>query len=124
VDNGDGGLGDDGYEPESSVWFGGDPARGARAIIRARSRDDDARPELLERNEVVEYRVRLYPTSYLFKPGHRIRVDISSSNFPRFSRNLNTGEDVATGTRIAIAHQMVLHSSECPSHILLPVVPR
>jgi hypothetical protein len=96
----------------------------SEGIIRARYRNDDTRPELLERNEVAEYRIRLYPTSYLFKPGHRIRVDISSSNFPRFSRNLNTGEDVATGTRIAIAHQTVLHSTECPSHILLPVVPR
>jgi predicted acyl esterase len=50
-------------------------------------------------------------------------VDISSSNFPRFSRNLNTGEDVATGTRMQVARQTVLHSSEYPSRILLPIVP-
>jgi predicted acyl esterase len=50
-------------------------------------------------------------------------VEISSSNFPRFNRNLNTGENVATGTRWQIAHQTILHSSEYPSHILLPVIP-
>ena len=54
---------------------------------------------------------------------HRFRVDISSSSFPRFSRNLNTGESVATGTRIEVAHQTILHASEYPSHIVLPVIP-
>jgi uncharacterized protein len=48
---------------------------------------------------------------------------VTSSSFPRFSRNLNTGEDVATGTRMAVAHQTVLHTSEHPSHVVLPVVP-
>ncbi|MER3484646.1 MAG: hypothetical protein C4345_00390 [Chloroflexota bacterium] len=60
---------------------------------------------------MAEYRIRLYPTSHLFKPEHHIRVTIASSDFPRLSRNLNTVEDVATGTRIAIAHQTVLHSA-------------
>ena len=58
-----------------------------------------------------------------FLKGHRIRVDISSSNFPRFSRNLNTGEDVGTGTRLQIAHQTIFHDRDYPSHIILPLIP-
>lgn len=93
-------------------------------IIRARYRHSLERPELLAPDEVQEYRLQLYATSNLFRRGHRLRVDISSSNFPRFARNLNTGEDVATGTRMQVARQTVLHSSRYPSHILLPVIPR
>jgi putative CocE/NonD family hydrolase len=95
----------------------------SEGIIRARYRADDANPELLERGEPTRYATRMYPTSNVFKRGHRIRVDLSSSSFPRFSRNLNTGESVATGTRIEVAHQTVLHSGEYPSHIVLPVIP-
>jgi putative CocE/NonD family hydrolase len=92
-------------------------------ILRARYRHGLNRTELLEPGEVAEYRIRMYPTSNLFRRGHRLRVDVTSSSFPRFSRNLNTGEDVATGTRMQVAHQTVLHTSEYPSHVLLPVVP-
>ena len=94
----------------------------SEGIVRARYRNDDANPELLERGEPQKYTIGMYPTSNVFKSGHRIRVDISSSSFPRFSRNLNTGERVATGTRIEVAHQTILHASEYPSHIVLPVI--
>lgn len=80
--------------------------------------------ELLEPGEVAEYRIKMCVTSNLFKKGHRIRLDLTSSNFPRFSRNLNTGEDVATGTRMEVARQTVLHSSRYPSQVVLPVIPR
>lgn len=96
----------------------------AEGIVRARYRAGDERTEPLEPGEVAEYRIRLYPTSNLFRRGHRIRVDVTSSSFPRFSRNLNTGEDVGTGTRIEVARQTVLHTAEYPSHVVLPVVPR
>jgi predicted acyl esterase len=59
----------------------------------------------------------------VFMKSHRLRLEISSSNFPRFDRNLNTGGDIATETRWQIAHQTVLHNSRYPSHILLPVIP-
>jgi putative CocE/NonD family hydrolase len=95
----------------------------SEGIVRARYRNDDADPELLERGEPQRYAIRMYPTSNVFKAGHRIRVDISSSSFPRFSRNLNTGENVATGTRLEVANQTILHASEYPSHIVLPVIP-
>jgi putative CocE/NonD family hydrolase len=95
----------------------------AEGILRARHRFGMTRAEMLEPGEVTEYRIQLAPTSNLFKAGHRIRVEISSSNFPRFDRNLNTGEAIATGTRMQVAHQTVLHTQEYPSHILLPVIP-
>jgi putative CocE/NonD family hydrolase len=93
-------------------------------IIRARYRDSEEgeRTELLEPGEVAEYRIRVYPTATLFRAGHRVRLDVTSSSFPRFSRNLNTGEDVATGTRMQVARQTVLHTARYPSHIVLPVV--
>jgi predicted acyl esterase len=53
-----------------------------------------------------------------------VRLDVTSSSFPRFSRNLNTGEDVGTGTRMEVAQQTVLHTDRYPSHVVLPVIPR
>jgi len=59
----------------------------------------------------------------VFKRGHRLRLDVTSSSFPRFSRNLNNGEDVGTSTRMVVAEQTVLHTDVYPSHVLLPVIP-
>ena len=58
----------------------------------------------------------------MFLPGHRIRVDVTSSNFPQFDRNLNSGEDLATGARPRVARQTVFHTPDRPSHIMLPVI--
>ena len=93
-------------------------------IIRARYRNsnDGDSTELLEPDEVAEYRIRCYPMANRFKKGHRIRLDVTSSSFPRFARNLNTGEDVGTGTRMEVARQTVLHTAAYPSHVVLPVV--
>ncbi len=96
----------------------------AEGIIRARYRASLAQPELLEPGEVAEFRIELAPTSNVFRKGHRIRLDVSSSNFPRFDRNLNTGEGIATGTRMQVARQTIMHTSQYPSHIVLPVIPR
>lgn len=95
----------------------------SEGILRARYRHDDASRELLERGGLDEFRIRMYPTSHVSRTNHRIGVDVSSSNFPRFSRNLDTGESVATGTRVQIAHQTVPYSGAYPSHTLLPVIP-
>jgi uncharacterized protein len=67
--------------------------------------------------------IKLYPTSNIFKRGHRIRVDISSSNFPRFDLNPNTGERLAEHRLTQRAINTVYHNREYPSHIALPVVP-
>ncbi len=91
-------------------------------IIRARYRRSMREPEPIVPDEVVEYEIDLVGTSNLFRAGHRIRVEISSSNFPRFDRNPNTGELPATATRLISAMQTVHHSRWAPSRIVLPVV--
>jgi putative CocE/NonD family hydrolase len=110
----------------SDVYPNGKAIFLAEGILRARYRNshEGDSTELLEPGEAAEYRIRCYPIGNVFRRGHRIRVDVTSSSFPRFSRNLNTGEDVATGTRMEVAHQTVLHTDVYPSHLLLPVVRR
>jgi putative CocE/NonD family hydrolase len=94
-------------------------------ILRARYRGGKNSPAaLLQPGKVYGYDIDLWATSYVFLPGHRIRVEVTSSNFPRFDRNLNTGEDPATGTRMERARQKVFHNAAYPSHIVLPIIPR
>ena len=78
--------------------------------------------QLLKPNEAYEFEIDMRGTANVFLPGHRIRVDITSSNFPQFNRNLNTGEDLATGTKVRVAKQTVFHTADRASHIVLPVV--
>ena len=96
----------------------------ADGIVRARYRSSRQKPVPLTPGEVSRFTIDLWATSHVFLPGHRIRVEISSSNFPRFDRNLNTGGDQATGTRWQAAQQTVFHDARYPSHIVLPVIPR
>jgi hypothetical protein len=96
----------------------------ADGILRTRYRASRMRAELLVPAQVYELTIDLWATSHVFLPGHRIRLEISSSNFPRFDRNLNTGEEQATGSRWQTAVQTILHDERYPSHILLPVIPR
>jgi putative CocE/NonD family hydrolase len=96
----------------------------ADGILRTRYRNSRARAELLVPDQVYELTIDLWATSHVFFPGHRIRLEISSSNFPRFDRNLNTGEEQATGSVWQTAVQTILHDERYPSHILLPVIPR
>ena len=96
----------------------------ADGIIRARYRTSRLIPTLLTPGQVHELTIDLWATSHVFLPGHSLRLEIASSNFPRFDRNLNTGEDQATGTGWQIAAQTIFHDQRYPSHILLPVIPR
>jgi putative CocE/NonD family hydrolase len=104
------------------------PCNGAQnltdGIIRARYRDPRQPASLIQPDQVYEYTIDLWATSNLFKKGHRIRLEISSSNFPRFDRNMNTGEPIGTDASFLSALQTVLHTSEYPSHVTLPIVPR
>ncbi|WP_419162709.1 CocE/NonD family hydrolase [Candidatus Palauibacter sp.] len=93
-------------------------------ILRARYRGGLSRTDLLEPNVVAEFRIQLYPMSHVFRAAHCIRLQITSSCFPRFSRNLNTGEDVGTGTRMRTARNTVLHTAAYPSHLRLRVAAR
>jgi putative CocE/NonD family hydrolase len=93
-------------------------------IIRARYRQTTARPTLIEPEKVYEYTIDLWATSNLFKAGHRIRVEVSSSNFPRFDRNPNTGRPFGQDAELRPAAQTIWHDADHPSHIVLPIVPR
>jgi len=92
-------------------------------ILRAKFRRSWQQPELLEPGSIYQVTIQLYPTSNLFVPGHRIRLDISSSNFPRLEVNGNTGENPAISAVKIAAENAIYHDAEHPSHILLPVVP-
>jgi hypothetical protein len=74
--------------------------------------------------QVYEYTVDLWATGNLFRAGHRIRLYVSSSNFPRFNRNLNTGEPIMGATRMVSASETIYHDTERPSALILPVIPR
>ncbi len=93
-------------------------------IIRARYRDSTSTPSLVEPGRAYAYTIDLWATSNVFKAGHRIRVEVSSSNFPRFDRNTNTGKRIAEDAELQPALQTILHSAPYPSHIALPIVPR
>lgn len=95
----------------------------ADSIVRARYRNSLEHAEMMTPGEVYPFTIEMYPTSLVFQKGHRIRVDISSSNFPRFDVNPNTGEPLDNNRRWAIAVNTVYHDAQHPSHILLPVIP-
>jgi uncharacterized protein len=75
-------------------------------------------------DEFPAQEVDLWSTSYVFRAGHRIRVHVTSSNFPRWARNFNTGEAVEDGTHTRTAQQQIAHDAARPSHIILPVIPQ
>ena len=93
-------------------------------IRRARFRESLDRPTLIEPGRVYEYVIDLWDTSNVFKAGHRIRVEVSSSNFPRFDRNLNTGHQPGLDSEMRVAEQTIHHDSVNRSHITLPIIPQ
>jgi uncharacterized protein len=94
-------------------------------VIRARFREGIwGVPRLMEPGRVYEFTVDLACTSNVFRAGHRLRLDLTSSCFPLWDRNLNTGGDPATGVEMAVAHQTILHDAAHPSRLHLPVIPR
>jgi len=96
----------------------------ADGILRLRYRNSYERAQPLIPGEIYKINIDLWATSNLFRKGHQIRLEISSSNFPRYDRNLNTGEDLPTGKRMVEANQTVYHDRDHPSAVTLPVVPR
>lgn len=96
----------------------------ASGLISARFRESREKSSLIEPGKVYTYEINLRPTGVVFKKGHRIRVEISSSDFPIFNRNLNTGKDPYTSTDMVKAHQTIHHEAKYPSHIVLPVIER
>jgi uncharacterized protein len=95
----------------------------AEGILRARYRDGLSRPSLLTPGQVYRMEIDLVGTSVAFSKGHRIRVQVTSSHFPQFDRNPNTGAVFGTSDTVRVAQQTVYHDAERASHILLPVIP-
>ncbi len=93
-------------------------------IVRARYRNSLSNAELLEPGRVYEYRIFLGSTSYVFAPGFRLRLQVSSSNFPRFDRNLNTGGELGMESAGRVAVQRVMHGGAYTSCVILPVIPQ
>jgi putative CocE/NonD family hydrolase len=110
--------------PPSPDFPGGFDLNITDGIIRARHRDSLSEETLMDPGTVYTFTIKLYPTSNVFKKGHRIRVDISSSNFPRFDINPNTGEPQNDNRRFQPATNTVFHDHHHPSHILLPILPK
>lgn len=104
------------------VYPDGRAIRLCEGIIRASFRDSESPPSAIQPNKVYKYHITLWSTSNVFKKGHQLRVEISSSNFPRFDRNLNTGIFPAMDTIVEKAAQTIFHSSEYPSCIILPII--
>jgi uncharacterized protein len=91
-------------------------------IVRGRYRDSREQPQLLNPGQPYKFVIDLWATSNVFKKGHRLRLEVSSSNFPRFDRNMNTGEDNALARKPVSATNTIFHDGEHPSALILPVV--
>jgi putative CocE/NonD family hydrolase len=93
-------------------------------IIRASRRDATGLPAPIQPDTAYPYTIEMGATSNVFKSGHKLRLEVSSSNFPRFDRNPNTGKSLTTDLEMHPARQTILHDLEHPSHIILPIIPR
>jgi uncharacterized protein len=94
----------------------------AMGMVRARYRNSLAKPNLLKPGEVTRFNIQLRPTSNEFQPGHRIRLDITSSDFPNYDRNHNTAANQNADAALAVADQAVHHGGRWKSKLILPVI--
>jgi putative CocE/NonD family hydrolase len=104
------------------VWPDGFAQNLTEGIIRARYRESQEKPTFLNPGQTYKFTVDLWSTSNLFRKGHRLRLEISSSNFPRFDRNLNTGGDSSSARNPVPATNSIYHDAEHPSALILPAV--
>ena len=105
------------------VWAEGFVQELCHGIVRARYRESFSNPTLIEPGQVYQYTIQVNPTSNLFRRGHRIRLTLSSSDFPNFDRNHNTGGDDYRESTLRRAQQTIFHDGSRPSHLILPVIP-
>ena len=105
------------------VWPNGFAQNLTSGILRLRYRNSQEKPELANPGETYHITVDLWATSNVFLAGHKLRLEVSSSNFPRFDRNLNTGEEQARFTRMIKATNVIFHDKAHPSALVVPVVP-
>jgi len=104
------------------VWPNGFAQNLTEGIVRARYRNSPAKPEFMNPGEIYKFTVDLWSTANVFLKGHRLRLEISSSNFPRFDRNLNTGQEAGASGKPMPATNTVYHDAAHPSVLILPVV--
>lgn len=105
------------------VWPDGFAERLIDGMVRARFRNGMDKPQLIEPGKVYAYDLDLWNTCQMFKKGHRMRVEVSSSAFPKYDRNLNTGAALGKTSEMQTAQQIIYHDAAHPSYVLLPVVP-
>jgi uncharacterized protein len=105
------------------VWPDGFAQNLTEGIVRARYRNSQERAELMNPDEIYKFMIDLWSTSALLPKGHRLRLEISSSNFPRFDRNLNTGVDNSSSVEMIKATNSILHDHQHPSALTVPIVP-
>jgi uncharacterized protein len=105
------------------VWPDGFAQNLTEGIVRARYRDSQEQPTLMNPGQTYKFTLDVWATSNVFRKGHRLRLEVSSSNFPRFDRNLNTGEDTPSGRKGVAATNTVYHDADHPSALILPVLP-
>ena len=108
--------------PPNADFPGGIELNIGDSIVRARYRNGPGKAEMLQSGKPYEFTIEMYPTSLIFRHGHRIRLDISSSNFPRFDVNPNTGEPLNDNRRWRVAENSVYFDPTHPSRIVLPLV--
>jgi uncharacterized protein len=106
------------------VWPNGFAQRLNDGMVRARFREGMDKPSLIEPGRVYTYDLDLWNTCQLYRAGHRIRLEIASSAFPKYDRNLNTGEALGQTTRMQVAQQKIYHDQQRLSYVILPIVPR
>jgi putative CocE/NonD family hydrolase len=107
------------------VWPNGYVQNLTEGILRARYRESTTGPaKFLEPGKIYEYKIDLWSTSNVFLKGHIIRLEVSSSNFPRFDRNLNTGKPASTDSTFIKATNTIYHDTAHPSALVLPIIPR
>src|SRR5579863_8169436 len=106
------------------IWPTGFRQRLCDGMVRARFRDGMDKPSLIEPGKIYHFSIDCWNTSQVFKAGHRIGLEIASSAFPKFDRNLNTGAPPGMTTEVAVAQQYIYHDAEHPSAVALPVIPR
>jgi hypothetical protein len=105
------------------VWPNGFAQNLTEGILRMRYRNSKERAEMMNPGQTYKVTIDMIATSNVFLAGHKLRLEVSSSNFPRFDRNLNTGGDQGHGTQMASARNTILHDEDHPSALNLPMIP-
>ena len=106
------------------IWPSGFTQRLCDGMVRARFREGMDKPSLIEPGRIYRFSIDCWNTSQVFKEGHRIGLEIASSAFPKFDRNLNTGAPLGVTTEMVVAEQRIYHDEEHPSIVVLPLLPK